>query len=149
MTIPSALEVLRARAREDSDVAAKALGQVRHACQQAAARLDQLLAYELEYRQKLQSGLARGMVSGDYENFQQFILTLETAIAQHRYTLNQWKEKVQQAIALWQDKQQRLNALSTLHSRQAQAAQVREIRLDQKKMDEFARRAADARLNNS
>ncbi|WP_236851849.1 flagellar export protein FliJ [Candidatus Sodalis pierantonius] len=115
----------------------------------AAARLDQLLAYELEYRQKLQSGLARGMVSGDYENFQQFILTLETAIAQHRYTLNQWKEKVQQAIALWQDKQQRLNALSTLHSRQEQAAQVRENRLDQKKMDEFARRAADARRNNS
>ncbi|WP_174249755.1 flagellar export protein FliJ [Candidatus Sodalis sp. SoCistrobi] len=117
MKIPSALDVLRARAREDSDLAAKALGQVRHACQQAAAKLEQLLAYELEYRQKLQSGLTAGIVSGDYENFQHFILTLETAIAQHRHALNQWKEKLHQAMALWQSKQQRLNALSTLHSR--------------------------------
>lgn len=95
--------------------------------------MDQLLAYELECRQKLQSG----MVSGDYENFQHFILTLETAIAQHRQALNQWKEKLQQAIALWQSKQQRLNALSTLHSRQEQAEHLRENRLDQKKRQPY------------
>jgi len=48
---------------------------------------------------------------------------------------------VQQAIQLWQTKQQRLNALSTLHTRYKRIQQTNENRQDQKRMDEFAQQA--------
>lgn len=142
MKAPSALDVLRERAADDTDQAAKRLGQVRHGCQQASAQLEQLLDYEQEYRQKLHQGLADGMASTSYRNYQQFIITLETAIEQHRILLAQWNERVRQAVAFWQSQHQRLNALTTLHARNLQAEQRRSGRREQKTMDEFASRAA-------
>ncbi|WP_353056543.1 flagellar FliJ family protein [Sporosarcina luteola] len=45
-------------------------------------------------------------------------------------------------MASWREKQQRLNAYQTLISRAADNALRVENRLDQKRMDEYAQRAA-------
>ncbi|TCL02272.1 flagellar export protein FliJ [Sodalis ligni] len=132
------LDILCERAKEELDQAAIRLGQVRKSHQTAKKQLEQLQAYEKEYRQKLQSGMAKGMASASWYNYQQFIITLETAIEQHRILLTQWNQHLQQAISQWQDKQQRLNALDTLLKRNSLARQVYENRQDQKRMDEFA-----------
>ncbi|WP_426259422.1 flagellar FliJ family protein, partial [Shigella flexneri] len=55
---------------------------------------------------------------------------------------NQWTQKVDIALNSWREKKQRLQAWQTLQERQSTAALLAENRLDQKKMDEFAQRAA-------
>ncbi|HEY0209283.1 flagellar export protein FliJ [Acerihabitans sp.] len=136
------LDVLRERAKEELDQAAIRLGQVRQSHQLARRQLEQLQEYEREYRQKLQRGMTEGMASASWYNYQQFIITLETAIEQHRTLLAQWNQRLQQAIQAWQGKHQRLNALVTLHTRHQQLQLARDNRQDQKRMDEFAQRAS-------
>lgn len=82
------------------------------------------------------------VISKRWINYQQFIQTLEKAITQHRQQLNQWTQKVDIALNSWREKKQRLQAWQTLQERQSTAALLAENRLDQKKMDEFAQRAA-------
>ncbi|WP_213990992.1 flagellar export protein FliJ [Sodalis sp. dw_96] len=141
MNSHTALDVLRGKAKEELDQAAIRLGEVRQSHLSAKNQLEQLQQYEKEYRQKLQSGMTKGMASASWYNYQQFIITLETAIEQHRNLLAQWAQRVQQAIQHWQTKQQRLNALSTLNTRYMRIQRSKENRLDQKQMDEFAQQA--------
>lgn len=107
----SPLIILRDLAQDAVEQAAQHLGQARQAQQAAEQQLAMLLNYQDEYRQKLNNTLSSGMGSASWQNYQQFIGTLEQAISQHRQQLLQWSEKVERAVKQWQDKQQRLNAL--------------------------------------
>lgn len=143
----SPLITLRDLAQDAVEQATRQLGQVRKAQQAAEQQLSMLLNYQDEYRQKLNNQLSGGMESSNWHNYQQFIGTLEQAIAQHRQQLTQWGEKVDHAMKQWQDKQQRLNAFETLHSR-AQSAELQlENKRDQKLMDEFAQRSAQRNIH--
>ncbi|CAI0788327.1 flagella biosynthesis chaperone FliJ [Serratia proteamaculans] len=138
----SPLITLRDLAQDAVEQATQQLGQVRKAQQAAEQQLSMLLNYQDEYRQKLNNQLSGGMESSNWQNYQQFIGTLEQAITQHRQQLTQWGQKVESAMKHWQDKQQRLNAFETLHTR-AQSAELQlENKRDQKLMDEFAQRSA-------
>ena len=66
---------------------------VRQAQQAAEQQLSMLLNYQDEYRQKLNHTLCDGMDSSRWQNYQQFIGTLEQAIDQHRQQLLQWGRK--------------------------------------------------------
>src|SRR5476651_1224210 len=142
MKTETPLDILRGRAKEEMEQAAIRLGQIRQSHQMARQQLEQLLAYEAEYRQKLQQNMATGMPSSSWYNYQQFIITLETAIEQHRTLLSQWVQRLQQAMQNWQHKQQRLNSFVTLQTRGERVLQLKANRLEQKTMDEFAQRAA-------
>ncbi|MEQ5970815.1 flagellar biosynthesis chaperone FliJ [Serratia liquefaciens] len=143
----SPLMTLRDLAQDAVEQATRQLGQVRKAQQAAEQQLSMLLNYQDEYRQKLNNQLSGGMESSNWQNYQQFIGTLEQAIAQHRQQLTQWGEKVDHAMKQWQDKQQRLNAFETLHTR-AQSAELQlENKRDQKLMDEFAQRSAQRNIH--
>ncbi|CAI0751580.1 flagellar export protein FliJ [Serratia entomophila] len=147
MKSQSPLITLRDLAQDAVEQAAQRLGQVRQAQQAAERQLSMLLNYQDEYRQKLNHTLSDGMESSRWQNYQQFIGTLEQAIDQHRQQLLQWSQKVDHAVRHWQDKQQRLNAFETLHSRALSAEQQRENKRDQKLMDEFAQRSAQRNTN--
>ncbi|MMZ39497.1 Flagellar FliJ protein [compost metagenome] len=143
----SPLITLRDLAQDAVEQATRQLGQVRKAQQAAEQQLSMLLNYQDEYRQKLNNQLSGGMESSNWQNYQQFIGTLEQAIVQHRQQLTQWGEKVDHAMKQWQDKQQRLNAFETLHTR-AQSAELQlENKRDQKLMDEFAQRSAQRNIH--
>ncbi|MND53627.1 Flagellar FliJ protein [compost metagenome] len=147
MKSQSPLITLRDLAQDAVEQATQQLGQVRKAQQAAEQQLSMLLNYQDEYRQKLNNQLSGGMESSNWQNYQQFIGTLEQAITQHRQQLTQWGEKVESAVKHWQDKQQRLNAFETLHTR-AQSAQLQlENKRDQKLMDEFAQRSAQRNIH--
>ncbi|CAM4052341.1 flagellar export protein FliJ [Serratia silvae] len=143
----SPLIILRDLAQDAVEQAAQQLGQARQAQQAAEQQLAMLLNYQDEYRQKLNSTLSSGMGSASWQNYQQFIGTLEQAISQHRQQLLQWSEKVERAVKQWQDKQQRLNAFETLNTRALTAEQMLENKRDQKLMDEFAQRSSQRNLN--
>jgi flagellar FliJ protein len=142
----SPLITLRDLAQEAVAQAAQQLGQARQAQQAAEQQLSMLLNYQDEYRQKLNSILCDGMDSASWQNYQQFIGTLEQAIYQHRQHLMQSSDKVDLAVKQWQDKQQRLNAFETLNTRALCAEQKRENQRDQKLMDEFAQRRSHRNL---
>ena len=137
-----ALATLKDLAEKEVDDAAVLLGEMRRGCQQAEEQLKMLIDYQHEYRNNLNTDMGQGITSNRLINDQQFIQTLEKAIEQHRQQLNQWTQKVDQALNSWRDKKQRLQAWQTLQDRQTSAALLAENRLDQKKMDEFAQRAA-------
>lgn len=143
----SPLIILRDLAQDAVEQAAQQLGQVRQAQLAAEQQLSMLLNYQDEYRQKLTCTLSEGMGSASWQNYQQFIGTLEQAISQHRQQLVQWSEKVDRAVKQWQDKQQRLNAFETLNTRALSAEQRLENKRDQKLMDEFAQRSSQRNLN--
>lgn len=137
-----ALATLKDLAEKEVDDAAVLLGEMHRGCQQAEEQLKMLIDYQHEYRNNLNNDMGQGITSNRWINYQQFIQTLEKAIEQHRQQLNQWTQKVDQALNSWRDKKQRLQAWQTLQDRQTSAALLAENRLDQKKMDEFAQRAA-------
>ena len=137
-----ALATLKDLAEKEVDDAAILLGEMRRGCQQAEEQLKMLIDYQHEYRTNLNSDMGQGITSNRWINYQQFIQTLEKAIDQHRQQLNQWTQKVDLALSSWRDKKQRLQAWKTLQDRQTTAALLAENRLEQKKMDEFAQRAA-------
>ncbi len=136
-----ALTTLKELAEKDVDNAALQLGEMRRGCHQAEEQLKMLMDYQLEYQNNLNDNMSQGMASLRWQNYQQFIQTLEKAIDQHRQQLLQWNRKVEQALSAWREKKQRLQAWQTLQDRQAAATLLAENRLDQKKMDEFAQRA--------
>lgn len=136
-----ALDTLKNMAEKEVDDAALSLGEMRRGFQQAEEQLNMLLNYEFEYRNSLNNTMSQGIASNRWQNYQQFITTLEKAITQHRQQLAQWTAKVDQALDFWREKKVRLQAWQTLHDRRESAALLAENRLDQKKMDEFAQRA--------
>ncbi|GGD34241.1 flagellar export protein FliJ [Franconibacter pulveris 1160] len=137
-----ALNTLKELAEKEVENAALRLGEMRRGCKQAEDQLTMLMNYQLEYSNSLNQNMSQGIASNRWQNYQQFILTLEKAIEQHRQQLNQWNSKVEQALNFWREKKQRLQAWETLQARQSSAALLAENRLDQKKMDEFAQRAS-------
>ena len=137
-----ALATLKDLAEKEVDDAALLLGEMRRGFQQAEEQLTMLLDYQNEYRSNLNSDMSQGIASNRWINYQQFIQTLEKAVEQHRQQLTQWTQKVDVALNSWREKKQRLQAWQTLQDRQNAAALLAENRLDQKKMDEVAQRAA-------
>jgi len=142
MKSASAIDTLRDLAEQDLEKAVVHLGDMRRGVRQADEQLSMLLDYQDEYRNKLNSDMTGGIATTRWTNYHQFIQTLEQAIEQHRAQLKQWNQRLEQALTSWREKQQRLNAYQTLISRAADTALQVENRLDQKRMDEYAQRAA-------
>jgi flagellar FliJ protein len=142
MKTANAIDTLRDLAEKDLEKAAIFLGDMRRGQQAADQQLSMLLDYQDEYRNKLNDDMSGGIASTRWTNYHQFIQTLEKAIEQHRNQLQHWNQRLEQALVNWREKQQRLNAYQTLITRAAENALRQENRLDQKRMDEFAQRAA-------
>ncbi|MCT4706646.1 flagella biosynthesis chaperone FliJ [Enterobacteriaceae bacterium H11S18] len=141
MNQSTALDTLHELAEKDVDDAAIRLGEMRRGFQQAEQQLNMLINYQYEYRNNLNDNMSQGIASSRWQNYQQFIQTLEKAIDQHRQQLMQWTNKVDQALTFWREKQKRLQAWQTLRDRKAAEALLVANKLDQKLMDEYAQRA--------
>ncbi|SLM63753.1 MULTISPECIES: flagellar export protein FliJ [Dickeya] len=142
MRTQSTFIMLRDLAQKEVDTATTQLGQVQKAYLQAEEQLNMLLGYHDDYRQRLNESMTEGMANTAWQNYQQFILTLEKAIEQHRHQLLNWSSRLSQAMKNWQEKQQRLNAFTTLQQREQTKMLAHENRQEQKRMDEFAQRAS-------
>ena len=138
----SPLITLCSLAQKALDQATNHLGQIRQSHTQAEEQLTMLLNYLREYRDKLNNTMTGGIAANTWQNYQQFIGTLEVAIDQHRRQLQQWDQRLNAAVNQWQDKQQRLNAYQTLQTRASEQQRSHENKMDQKQNDEFAQRSA-------
>ncbi|MCA6219980.1 flagellar export protein FliJ [Photorhabdus antumapuensis] len=141
----SPLMTLRDLAQNAVEKAATHLAQVRQNHQQMEQQLATLVGYQDEYRMRLNDTLSDGMPCTTWQNYQQFMKTLEKAIEQHKLQLNQWQQRLETALSQWKEKQQRLNAFDTLQQRADNNRRLQQNRTEQKQMDEYAQRSAQRR----
>ena len=138
----SPLVTLRELAQTAAEQAAVQLAQVRQSHQQMEQQLNMLIGYQDEYRIRLNQTLnVGGMSSASWQNYQQFLKTLELTIEQHKQQLRHWQAQLDLATEHWREKQQRLNAFETLEQRAEDSRKRQLDRIEQKQMHEYAQRS--------
>ena len=140
MNQPSVLATLCELARNETGRAAKQLGQLQSARQQALQQQQLLTGYHQDYQHFLQQKIMPGMSLNRWDDFQQFIPALQRAIQLQQHVLQQGEQQLSQAQRHWQQKKQRQNALQTLLERQQQRLRLEAARREQKQTDEFSAR---------
>lgn len=146
MATTSPMDVLRDLAQQQLDDTTSRLGKVQQDYTRAVTQLEQLEAYEQEYQQNLQSNIvSRGISVVDWVNQQSFIDSLGKVVRQHEGHVTHCKQSVDLTLSSWRSDKQRLNAFDTLKSRAESVRTLKENRLEQKMMDEFAQRACQGK----
>jgi len=133
-----AMQMLRDLAQRSSDKAVQELGHLQRQQQEALNQLDQLQRYRDEYRQKLHDSLAKGVSSSQWRDYQQFIGSLDNAIAQQQHRLDDQQSRVETGKQHWQGEHRKLNAYETLHARRQSEAAHQASRHEQRHSDEMA-----------
>ncbi|WP_312240750.1 flagellar export protein FliJ [Pantoea sp.] len=143
MANTSPMGLLRDLAEQTLTETTAELGKAQRACDRATQQLNQLENYQSEYQQQLHASMQQqGVLMADLLNHQSFIDSLTSAVKQHAAFVADCRQKVDQTRQTWRQDKQRLNAFETLQSRAKAAEQLKEHRLEQRMMDEFAQRAS-------
>lgn len=135
------LRVVQDLAQQQSDDAATRLGVLNAEAAKAEAKLNMLLGYREEYRQRFRSSVHQDVHSAGWKNFQQFLHKLDEAIEQQRDIVQACQQAVQHGRREWQSKQKQVKAYDALEQRHDDQQAQRLKRLDQRLMDDFASRA--------
>ncbi|MGL5700579.1 MAG: flagellar export protein FliJ [Kluyvera sp.] len=136
------MDVLRDLAEQTLNNTTSQLGKVQQTYRKAMNQLQELENYELEYQQQFQGSMAdKGMSVTTLIVHQSFISSLRTVVKQHNEHVKTCQNSVNQTMQLWRQDKRRLNSFETLQSRAESARLLKENRLEQKMMDEFAQRA--------
>ncbi|GAA5178709.1 flagellar export protein FliJ [Modicisalibacter zincidurans] len=138
MTQASPLDTLISLTRDSRDSASLKLAELRRARHDAQAQLDTLFRYRQEYRERLQGAMAQGIGPDSWQNYQQFLASLDNAIERARQALSEREHQLNRGQQHWQDAQRKLSAYDTLVDRRQQREQQRVSRLEQRHNDEMA-----------
>lgn len=146
-TLP--LAMLIELAQNKTDKATQRLGQLQGALTSAAEKLEMLLQYRQEYYDQLQAQMREGVASARWQNFQNFIGTLDGAIEQQRALNEQAKVKLLHGRTDWQNQKRRLSSFDTLADRVRQQELVTLNRREQRDSDEHTSRQFQLRSTAS
>jgi flagellar FliJ protein len=135
------LQVVQQLAQKDSDKAATRLGLLNAEVAKADQKLQMLIDYREEYRQRFRSTLNGDALSAGWKNFQQFLVKLEEAIEQQRAACDMARRAVLGGQREWQAKQIKVKAFDSLEQRHHMQLEARTKKLEQLASDEFAARA--------
>jgi len=139
----NALDTLIELATRQSDEAAKRLGEAVRACADTEQKLTLLMQYRDEYEARLRNGLSNGISASGYRNFQLFLEKLDTAIAGQQQIVHDAQRRMTLERGAWQSSEQKRMSFDTLAERAQQAELKKDLKRDQKLMDEFATRQAN------
>jgi flagellar FliJ protein len=145
MSNPFRLKVVQDLAQRQSESAAMHLGALNAEAAKAEAKLNMLLGYREEYRDRFRASVQQDIHSAGWKNFQQFLEKLDEAIEQQRATVLGSQQGVHRGQREWQTKQKQVNAYDTLEQRHGAVQAERTKRLDQRLMDDFAARTFAAK----
>ncbi|MGM1052617.1 MAG: flagellar export protein FliJ [Pseudomonadota bacterium] len=133
----SPLDTLIELARSDRDQAGQALASERQNKRQVADQLESLSQYRLEYAQRLQQAMHQGIDPASMRNYQQFLDSLDAALARARDALVSQQQRVDQRQDQWQQEQRKLSSYDTLASRRQADQRRHEARQEQRLSDEM------------
>ncbi|NGO90796.1 MAG: flagellar export protein FliJ [Halomonas sp.] len=131
------IDMLTDLARDARDQAGKLLAQERQTEQQTEAQLASLSRYRVEYAERLQQAMRKGIDPATVYNYQQFLASLDAALSRARQALTAQQKRVQQSQQNWQQEQRRLSSYDTLASRRLLEEHRRQARHEQKANDEL------------
>lgn len=140
MAHPSVIETLIDLSTQQSEDAAKRLGEAARFSAQAQQKLDLLLSYREEYATQLQHRLSQGLTAAEHLNFRGFIRNLDLAVEQQAQVLAASQRSVENQRSQWQLCERKRLSFDTLSCRARQEAQHKESRREQKQTDEQAAR---------
>lgn len=145
----SPLDTLIELTRQSRDGAGKNLADDRKRSFDTSSQLATLTSYRQEYASQLQDMLRKGTDTATLRNYQQFLKTLDEAIARARDTLVQQEQRVASSRQQWQQQQQQLSSYDTLASRRAQQQRQQEQRREQMQSDESSSNMSARRRQQS
>lgn len=131
------LETLVDLARDARDQAGQALAGERASERQVAGQLESLGRYRLEYAQRLQQAMHEGIDPATMRNYQQFLDSLDDALARARQALAAQQQRVGHSQAQWQQEQRKLSSYDTLVSRRAMQQSLQEQRRELRTSDDL------------
>lgn len=134
------LDMLISLAQDHTDQAAKQLGGLHVARNNAEQQLTMLNDYRADYLQRLQNAMMTGMSAADCHNYQRFIATLDDAIDQQRAVLEQAATHLEQGKERWREERRKLNSFDALAQRQQQVQAREDARREQRLNDEYSAR---------
>lgn len=141
------MDVLRELAEKKLNDTMVRLGSARQAHVQETSRLEQLRTYSQEYRQQMQTTLTQSRVSiMALQTQQRFLTSLDGVVEQQVRRVSASQFAVDNVQDAWKKDKQRLNAFEALKNRAEAQRLLKENRLEQKLMDEFARRASQRNI---
>lgn len=124
--------------------ATRQLGQLIAGEQEAGRRLEMLVQYREEYRQRFVAATAEGIRPDAWRNYQHFFTRLDQAIDQAQAMVHASKQRTAAGQRDWIDKRGQHQAFDTLAQRHRQRLNHAEARHEQKLGDEHAARRFQA-----
>jgi len=146
MATLNAIQILINLSSQQSEAAATRLGLANKTRTEAQQKLSMLEEYRNEYAEQLQTQLSQGLSSAGYNNFKQFIATLDQTINQHKHVVQNSLILVEKHRIDWQASERKRLSYSTLTKRAETALRHQENKRDQKQTDEHASRIKMRRL---
>ena len=139
------LKVVQDLAQRQSDTAAIQLGTLNAEAAKAEAKLNMLITYRDDYRERFRSSVHQDVHTPGWKNFQEFLVKLDEAIDQQRAVVLASQQAVHRGQREWQSRQKQVKAYDTLEQRHDLVQANRLKKLDQRLMDDFAARGYSAR----
>ena len=139
------LKVVQDLALKASDDAALALGHLNSEVAKQEQKLQMLLQYREDYRERVRGTVNRDVHTAAWMNLQQFVAKLDEAIEQQRTACTLAKAAVARGQADWQEKQVKVKAFDKLEQRHNAAVGERAKKFEQRATDEFAARGHNSK----
>ena len=117
---------------------ARNLGQLNSRQQEVEKKLTLVLQYRQNYQLQLQSSIANGIDQIEWRNFNAFLNKLDAAVTEQRQAVLHAKTLTTIANNEFLACQRKLKSYSTLSKRQHMAETLKQNKLEQKLLDEFA-----------
>jgi flagellar FliJ protein len=137
----SALSTLIELAENEVENAAKNLGRMIKARDDANEQLNLLNQYRSDYELRFQSNAKQGLNVTQFTNFQAFIVKLDQAVDGQKKLIQDAEYRIEVAKKNWQECEKKRLSYKTLIDRNAASELKKENKRDQKQTDERATRA--------
>lgn len=149
MTKPFALQNVLDLMQRRADEATQQLARLIAAEQDAQGKLKLLADYREEYARRFQAAAQAGLTPQQWRNFQDFLGRLDEAIKQQQEVVARSHRNTSAGQQAWKAQQVKLKAMDTLSDRHRQSEIKRELRQEQKMVDEIAARGQKPRDDSS
>jgi len=125
-------------ATEAEEQAAQQLQSAQLALKKCQSQLVALRNYRLEYMKQMETNHGKTISASYYHQFHQFVRQIDDAIVKQITSITEADNQRLHRQKYWQEKQQKRKAVELLLAHKAKKAQLAELRLEQKLIDEFA-----------
>lgn len=138
MSHKNPIHTLQEIAHTRVDEATRKLGELiasEHACEE---KLQMLLQYRTEYRERFVAAAKNGIDPNAWRNYSAFLLKLDDAVTHQQSLVNRSKNATSVGQQQWVSERNRAKAFDTLSLRQQQQQQRREAKQEQRFSDEHS-----------